>query len=412
MAILEATGSRPQVEFVNSSARYPAFVGGFGSGKTHALILRSMALMINQPADIAFYMPTYGLIKDVLYPRFRELLSNAGISHRINAQDHTLYALGRRVIFRSLDNPDKIIGYEVGHSLVDELDTMPTEKARRAWQMIIARNRQKGAGMNTAAVGTTPEGFRFVYERWQRKPGDDYELIRAPTYSNPHLPEGYVQTLRDSYDERLLEAYLEGQFVNMRSGTVYGSYDRAAHRSDERASDVEPLYVGMDFNVQKQAAVIYVIRKDEHGDVWHAVDELRDMLDTPECIRVMRLRYPGNRIICYPDATGRATSSRNASESDISLLKEAGWAIRAKKTNPQVRDRVNAMNRAFEKGRLMVNDEACPRFAECLEQQAWRNGEPDKTSDFDHQNDAGGYPIAYEMPIRRPVLDVNVSFAM
>ena len=34
----------------------------------------------------------------------------------------------------------------------------------------------------------------------------------------------------------------------------------------------------------------------------------------------------------------------------------------------------------------------------------------DKTSGVDHQNDASGYPIAYELPVVRPVLHIPMSF--
>lgn len=51
----------------------------------------------------------------------------------------------------------------------------------------------------------------------------------------------------------------------------------------------------------------------------------------------------------------------------------------------------------------MVNDSKCPDFAESLEQQAYdKHGDPDKTSGHDHMNDAGTYPIVYEMPIKKP----------
>ena len=36
-----------------------------------------------------------------------------------------------------------------------------------------------------------------------------------------------------------------------------------------------------------------------------------------------------------------------------------------------------------------------------------KNGEPDKQGGFDHQNDATGYPIAFEMPVKRPVANVG-----
>jgi hypothetical protein len=49
--------------------------------------------------------------------------------------------------------------------------------------------------------------------------------------------------------------------------------------------------------------------------------------------------------------------------------------------------------------------------ADCLEQQAYdKNGEPDKKSGKDHQNDATGYPIAYEFPVHKPVSEIGIRF--
>jgi hypothetical protein len=65
-----------------------------------------------------------------------------------------------------------------------------------------------------------------------------------------------------------------------------------------------------------------------------------------------------------------------------------------------IKDRVNSTNKQFELARLFVNIRACPTVTNCFERQAYdKNGEPDKTGGFDHQNDASTYPIVYEHPI-------------
>lgn len=408
--ILEAKASPQQTAFVNCKARFPAFVGGFGSGKTHALILRCMAKLFGDARDMAFYMPTYGLIGDICYPRFEEIFRQIGMPYKINKSDHSISANGKRIIFRTLDNPDRIIGYEVSDSFVDELDTLPTPKAKRAWEQIIARNRQpKATGINSVCVGTTPEGFRFVYEMWKKNESPLYELIQAPTASNKHLPEGYIESLQETYPENLLRAYLNGEFVNLNSGTVYCSFNRDTCFSEETIEPREPLYIGCDFNVQYQAATIMVKR----GDVFHVVDELVDMFDTRDMVRIIQERYQneGHKIYMYPDASGSARKTVNASISDIALLEQAGFSVRAKKTNPAVKDRIMAANSAFEKGLCKVNIRRCKRVTECLEQQAYApNGDPDKTTGFDHQNDATSYVLAYEMPVRKPVAHVPFSF--
>ena len=399
---IRAKGTGPQSQLVNSTARFPAMVAGFGAGKTQALVLRTLKLIFGDGQDIAYYLPNYPLVRTIAYPRFTEMLDGLGISYRLNRSEHTIQVNGKMIIFRTMDNPDAIVGYEVGDSMVDELDTLPTAKARDAWNKIIARNRQKKiSGINTVAVGTTPEGFRFVYEKWAKNPTESYELIKAPTYSNPHLPDGYVEALRETYPTNLLEAYLEGEFVNLTSGSVYTNYDRKLCNTALVAKEHETLHIGMDFNVNNMAASIHVMR----GGVGYAVDEIIGGADTPAVISTINQRYPNNPVIVYPDASGAAGSSTNASMSDIKMLKNAGYSVNAPRKNGRIRDRVAAVNRALcdpTGNRLYyVNVDKCPNIALGLEQQAYdKNGEPDKTGGFDHMNDATGYFIVRQFPIK------------
>lgn len=314
------------------------------------------------------------------------------------------------IFFRSMDAPHRIIGYEHADADVDELDTMKVDDAALAWRQIVARNRQhKPDGMpNTIGCTTTPEGFKFVYQTWKRDPKPGYEIIQARTDSNPHLPEGYVDSLRDIYPPQQLAAYLEGQFVNLTSGTVFNGYDRIRCRSSETIQPKEPLYIGMDFNVQKMAAVVYVKR----GAVFHAVGELVDIFDTPAMINAIKGHWPAHNIRVYPDASGANRKSVDASKSDISLLESAGFSVYANKKNPFVKDRILSANQAFTKGLVYVNDNTCPEYARCLEQLSYdKNGDPDKSSNLDHLPDAGTYLLAFEFPVVKPVAAVNVSFA-
>jgi hypothetical protein len=92
-----------------------------------------------------------------------------------------------------------------------------------------------------------------------------------------------------------------------------------------------------------------------------------------------------------------------ASESDLSLLKAAGFRVCVNSVNPAVKDRVlsvNAMLNKDGKRRYKVNPQTCPHLVESLEKQAYdKNGEPDKTAGFDHVIDATGYFISYKFPI-------------
>lgn len=402
--------TKPQFRLVTTEKQFPAMVAGFGAGKTNALMKRCLRLKFAYPEqDVAYYLPTYDLVRTIAFPRFIEELAAIGMfekEHYTLVQSLTpmirIYD-GGNIILRTMDNPGRIVGYEVADSFIDELDTMKEADAKTAWQKILARNRQKkpDGSKNTIAVGTTPEGFKFVYTRWKKEPPSaEYELIKASTYSNKrNLPETYIDDLIADYPSNLIAAYLDGEFVNLTSGAVYPEFDRVLNGSSEVIRLGEALHIGMDFNVGNMSAVVFVQRE---GDP-HAVAELTKLLDTPAMIAALKLRFPSHAIFVYPDASGASRKSNNASVSDIALLQQAGFTVLNNASNPAVKDRVLSMNRMINAGgkrRLRVNADACPSFVESLEKQAYdKNGEPDKTSGLDHTNDAGGYFVCYRFPV-------------
>jgi hypothetical protein len=137
------------------------------------------------------------------------------------------------------------------------------------------------------------------------------------------------------------------------------------------------------------------------------------MYDTPDMVRIISERYADHHVTIYPDASGRARKTVNASTSDIALIEQAGFSVRAKKSNPAIKDRVMATNAAFENGLLYINALKCTSVAESFEQLAYdKNGTPDKNSGLDHAIDAATYPIAYEMPIVKPVAHIPINFSV
>lgn len=268
-------------------------------------------------------------------------------------------------------------------------------------------------------VATTPEGFRFTHHQWVKAVRDRpelvgmYGMVQASTYDNEaNLPEDYIPSLLATYPPQLINAYLNGQFVNLTSGTVYSMFDRQKNASHETLREGEPAFVGMDFNVGKMAAVIHVKR----DGLPHAVAEVVNAYDTPDMCRILKERLGERQIRVYPDASGGSRKSVNASTSDHQILREAGFVVITNPANPPVKDRINAMNAMFcnaqGERRYMVNSDACPTYADHLEQQVWADsGEPDKSAGNDHTNDAGGYMIVKDYPIVKPVMSIPLKMA-
>lgn len=398
----------PQTQFLDLDCKYPLFVAGYGSGKSEILKIGALDDVFSYPgARVAVYSDTFDQLRLNLVPRFQDALSDLGVSHDYNKTENIItfdFEDGRNeMIFRSIDNPKRIIGYEVFRSHVDEIEAADNEKkAGEVWRKIIARNRQKIAGAaNRVSVYTTPDqGFGFTYKKWGQSTSPDYQYVRASSRSNPHTPSDYVESLENDYPPELVRAFVEGHWCNLTSGSVYASFSRDFHNSTREVKSGEPLHVGMDFNVGKMAAIVFV--QDGKGTV--ATDELIGYADTPSMIEALKERFDGHAITVYPDASGKNTSSKGASLSDIALLRAAGFTVRAHESNPRVRARVVCVNARFVDGTVRVNVVRCPQLTESLERQKYTDaGEPDKSQGFDHPVDAFGYRIAYTYALKPQV---------
>jgi len=407
----------PQSKFFVSKAKFPLFCGGFGSGKSETLFLKLLSTKFNHPkVDVGYFAPSYQLIRDIAWGRIQNLLDKSRVVYHLNKADNNIYIQGYgKIIFRTLEVPERIIGFEIFAAFLDEIDTMRVATITEAWNKVIARCRQIDPddrnAINRVHSATTPEGYGFCYRRWEKDPIPGYEIIKAPTASNPHLPKDYIDSLKASYPANLIEAYLMGEFVNLTSKTVYSNFNRKIHHLKCEVEDTEELYIGMDFNINNMSAIVH---KKLPGNIPVAVGEFTKIKDTPAMIDAIKFRYPNNKITVYPDSSGKSASTMDANKSDFTLLRSGGFSLKYRSRNPLRRDRIMSMQSAFKNGvgeiRYFVNCDNCPEYIQALEQQVFdSNGIPtkDPSNNIDDLNDAGGYFIHYEYPISRHLFTVD-----
>jgi len=240
--------TEPQQRFVLSEATHPGMVAGYGAGKSQAAVARIALKALQYPKlSFGFVEPTFDLVRLIAWPRFSEMLESWGVDYTLNKAESIIRVENdAQIIFRSADNPERLVGFEIADGVVDEIDTLRHAQAEEVWTKMIGRCRQKkpdGAPNSLGAV-STPEGFKFFYERFQKNPAPGYELIRAPTSSNPYLPDGYLDQLKATYSSAQLAAYLEGEFVNLTVGSVYPEFDRALNSCNDTVQANDTLHIG------------------------------------------------------------------------------------------------------------------------------------------------------------------------
>lgn len=435
-----------QVELLRDiSTKILGLCSGFGGGKSWSAARKVVQLLLLNPGyDGIVTEPTLPLLVKIMYPELEAAFDSAGLKWKFNKQDKIYYVwvkgVKTRVLCDSMENYTRLIGVNAAWIVCDEFDTTKMDIALAAYEKLLGRLRV--GKVRQFVIVSTPEGFRAMYHIFVKKADDEKRLIKAKSTDNTWLASDYIETMRKNYPPALVDAYINGEFVNLNSGAVYKSFSRTENACNTVIADDEPeLIVGMDFNVTKMAAVVYVRRQrhiqveivdedtgqvqqsTEYVEEIHAVGEFYDLYDTPAMIDAIFERYPEyaetGRVNVYPDSSGKSRKTVNASKSDIALLEEAGFTVTYESTNPPVKDRIMAMNammcNANGLRRYFINVDACPRTTECLEQQVYdpKTGEPDKKAGVDHTNDAAGYPVVHIFPVLRPVMDntaVEVNF--
>ena len=373
---------------------------GYGAGKTRSLCAKAVHLaMANQGFIGVVLEPTGPLIRDIWMSDFDDFLEAYDIPYTFRASplpEYNLHLPGgdTKILCRSFENWQRIIGINAAWILADEIDTVNPSIANKAFPKILGRLRS--GNVRQFAAASTPEGFRWMWQTFASEDGkgrEDRRLIRMRTQDNPYLPPDFIERMQANYDPQLLKAYLDGEFVNLTTGQVYDRFDRDKHVAVQMPDiSREPLRIGVDFNVGNMSAVVAI----RSGKSLYVVDEVSGAHDTDALAQKIKAHYPDHRIYVYPDASG-GNRSTNATQTDIAILESYGMSNQSPKANPPVRDRVAAVQALLENGKGEVRLKiaaSCVKTIECLELQSYtEKGDPDKDAGYDHMNDALGYLV-------------------
>ena len=197
------TFSEPQRRFWEAPARFRAFIGGVGSGKTYAGCVE----VVRQPERTTgmIVAPTYPMLRDATLRTFMEMLRPLIASFNRSEMRVTL-TNGTTVLFRSADDPDRLRGPNLGWFWLDEAALMTQE----AWLIMIGRLREQPG---RAWVTSTPRGKNWLYDTFvQADP--NYRMIQSSTRDNPFLPSEFIKSLEAAYTSEWLRQEVDGDFVD------------------------------------------------------------------------------------------------------------------------------------------------------------------------------------------------------
>lgn len=299
-----------QDAFVRSEAPYPALIMGQGGGKTVGGALKLILLHNRWPGvDSLVIEPTFGNLKQIAIPTLTEWFERAGIPTRMNFGDMIMYTptLGSKLLLHSGSVAERITGFEVGRTWIDEPSRIPDYEVpqRNTWKNALARTRDARVPPEFRQVfltGTHEGKGTWVWRDWEskdRKPG--HVVFRGSTLENPNQIE-YAAGLLAEYGDELGRQYIGGYAVEDASPAI--PYDvllelvsSAADREFNLAKLERmqgPLFVGMDIGRSKSLTVFWVVQ--DMGTILQTVGVLEmreaEFADQTDMIRAIS-RLPG-----------------------------------------------------------------------------------------------------------------------
>jgi len=394
--------SPPQKKIANDKRRFRVAICGRRFGKTH-LAIRELAYFARETDREVWYVaPTYKMAKQIVWKKLKKKLMQLNWVQKLNETELSISLKnGSTISLKGADNYDSLRGVGLDFIVLDEFADIDPE----AWFETL-RPTLADKGGAALFIGT-PKGIgNWSYELYQNTLDDpnNWASYQYTTIDGGNVPAEEIEQARKDLDERTFRQEFLGTFETF-AGRIYYSFERVYNVKELDPLDLKEIHVGMDFNVNPMSTVIAV----KQGENLYVIDEIRMFSsNTQETVDEIKSRYPKTKVFVYPDPAGHQRKTSAGGLTDITILQNAGFVVKAPRVHTPVRDRINSVNSRLcsSSGQRHLFVSAKSKYTiEGLERQTYKEGtsQPDKDSGYDHMNDALGYMIDYLWPVKRDI---------
>lgn len=390
-----------------SDKRFRVLISGRRFGKTHFAIreLARFASQFGGGKEVWYVAPSYKMAKNIVWDDLCERLKALNWVKRINQNELWIKLVnGSKISVKGADNFDSLRGSGVDFLVLDEFADIKQEAWTEALRPTLSAQQPPGSALFTG----TPKGMNWAKDLFDKgnsplDTDDEWESWSFTTLEGGNVPQSEIDQAREDLDARTFEQEYEAAFHNF-TGVIYYNFDRDKHIKQRTIDPNKKILIGVDFNIDPMSASIC----QEIDGVLHQFDEIKIYgSNTEELCQEIMNRYDAKRVICYPDPAGAQRKTSAGGKTDIMILQQY-FKVEVKRKHDAVRDRINAVNSILESANGQVRfsiDPNCKSSIQCLERQVYKEGTsiPDKSSGYDHQNDALGYLISFIAPIKKSI---------
>jgi len=382
-------------------------ISGRRFGKTFLTIIEMMK-QASLPNQVIWYVaPTFKMAKEICWSDLKQTLAKYNWIEDINETTLTIRIRKTNSIIslKGAENFDSLRGTGLNFLVLDEFADID----KRTWFEVL---RASCSDKEAKVLFTgTPRGFgNWSYELYLKgKQDPEWESFQYTTLQGGMVSKEELEQAKQDVDIRTFRQEFEGTFENY-AGAVYYNFHPVDSVIDKNIDWKKPLHIGMDFNVDPMSCAVAQIDKDK---IYFVDEIIIYSSNTDEMCQEIKDRY-GTKIpiFIYPDPACRQRKTSAGGRTDLSILQNAGFTVKAKIKHTAIRDRVNNVNSRLKDSnghRNIFISKSCKTIIKGLQRQVYKENTniPDKEEGFDHMNDAVGYLIDYVKPLtlKSPISD-------
>jgi len=359
-----------------STFKVNVIYGGAGSGKSYtvAQFLIFYKILKYRNKRILITRKTNPSLKHSAMRLIKELLDEYEIPYEEFKSDQIFrFPNGSEIIFRGLDNPEKIKSQEFNYIWMEEASEFSLEDY---YQLRLRLRRPAAGNRNQMFLTFNPVGrTNWVYKEFFEQKQYDVGILHTNYKDNPFLNDDYIKILLNlkEKDEAFYKIYTLGEFADIEH-LIYNNYQI----DSEFPESFDEIIYGLDFGFNNPTALVKIGIRDGEYYIFEELYQTR--LTNSDLIEYLKqLNIDG---IIYADS---------AEPARIQEIQAAGFMIYPSEKN--VRDGIDFVKRQ----KLHIHPSAANIIKE-LQNYKWkedRNGnildEPVKF--LDHACDAIRYAI-------------------
>jgi len=259
--VIKAEFNKKYWEFFekNTDKRFIVLAGGAGGGKSHSTAQYLIKkLYTEKDKEFLVIRKTLPSLRITAYKLILELLKKYELPFELNKSELRLSVNTNEMIFRGLDDPEKVKSFEPNYIWMEEA----TEFTEEDFTQLNLRLRRHTEGKNQIYLTFNPVSkLSWIYKRFFESQNSDVAILKTNYRDNlRYLSEDYIKELEalKDQDETYYQVYALGEWGVLKN-IIYTNYDLI----DGWPDNFEEVIYGLDFGYNNPSALLEVGIKDK-----------------------------------------------------------------------------------------------------------------------------------------------------